>query len=87
MARAGGGLGQENSRGGEEEEGVAGVLGTESPSVGPSTSHTVWLFYLWRGSLPLFLGSSAHSPALPCQAGWVKNKTSPATAPCQQGGR
>lgn len=77
-----GGSGQESLGGGPEEEGVARAAGTESCSAGPRRAHAVWLS-VFGGEPEAILGGSAHSPAL----AWVRNKPSPATAPCQQGGK
>lgn len=73
---------------GESKERGWLVQGTESLPTGPSPWHTVWPLYLWRGAgLGGYFGKRCTRPPLPCQADWVKNKTSPATALCQQGGR
>lgn len=85
MARARGGSGPVSSKGGQEEEGVARVQGTESSQL-VQAHRTQSGSSIFGGEPGAILGSSAHSPPLHCQPDWVKNKTSPATAPCQQGG-
>ena len=82
------GVSGQGSREGEDkkERGWLGYRELSHLPTGPSPSHTVWLLYLWRGAGG-YSGKSAHNLPLPCQADWVKNKTSPATALCQQGGR